>query len=57
MIRRKQAAISVKSQRWPRPRKDSVNQRIRNDCNTVRGNTHGSAAPSAEVKIQSELTI
>ena len=38
----KQIAISVKSQRWSRPRKDLFIG-IRNDCNTLRGNTSGFA--------------
>ena len=38
----KQIAISVKSQRWSRPRKDLF-VGIRNDCNTLRGNTSGFA--------------
>lgn len=41
-------AISVKSQRWPRPRKDLVFVQIlfiRNDCNTLCGNIQGFATP------------
>lgn len=38
-------AISVKSQRWSRPSKDSVILRMRRDCNTFIGNNRGFATP------------
>ena len=55
VIRHEKMAISVKSQRWSRPRKDFV-RRIRNDCNTICGDIYGSAILLIiRMKIQSEL--